>query len=112
MNLNEMLENYKKLVQVPFEKYQEETKEETKENLQYMVYKMANDDVKIFENLNLKEELIKLQEEHINNLENVINKAIEKLDSGYNVVDYDDTDFPRLIVDDAINILQGEDKDE
>lgn len=106
MNLNEMLENYKKLVQVPFEKYQEETKEETKENLQYMVYKMANDDVKIFENLNLKEELIKLQEEHINNLENVINKAIDYIN---NCPEYLWANVNTKIL---LNILQGEDKDE
>lgn len=72
-----MLENYKKIVQIPFEEYQDLTKEETKENFQYMVHKMANEDIKIFENLELKDKLIKLQEEENKRLNNII-KEIKK----------------------------------
>jgi len=75
-----MLENYKKIVQIPFEEYQEKTKEEPKENFQYMVHKMANEDIKIFENLELKDKLIKLQEQEIDKYKQVIDKIKEYIE--------------------------------
>ena len=72
-----MLENYKKIVQIPFKEYQDLTKEEPKENFQYMVHKMANEDIKIFESLELKDKLIKLQEQEIDKYKQVIDKIKE-----------------------------------
>lgn len=71
-NFSEMLKKYKSIVQIPFEEYKEQTKSDTKEIFQYMVYKMANDDLKIFENLELKDKLIKVQEEIIKQQEEII----------------------------------------
>lgn len=74
---SEMLNKYKKTVQISFEEYKEKTKEDSKEVFQYMVYKMANDDIKIFESLELKDKLIKLQEQKINKQKEIIDKIKE-----------------------------------
>lgn len=71
-NFSKMLKKYKSVVQIPFEKYKEQTKSDTKETFQYMVYEMANEDIKIFEGLELREELIKKQEELIKKQEEEI----------------------------------------
>lgn len=42
-----------------------------------MVHKMANEDIKIFESLELKDKLIKLQEQKINKQKEVIDKIKE-----------------------------------
>ena len=76
-----MLENYKKIVQIPLEEYQDLTKEEPKENFQYMVHKMANEDIKIFESLELKDKLIKLQEEQLNKQKEILDKIKEYVEN-------------------------------
>lgn len=69
---SEMLNKYKKTVQISFEEYKEKTKEDSKEVFQYMVYKMANDDIKIFEKLEIKDK-------EINRLNNIISECANEI---------------------------------
>ena len=100
-----MLENYKKIVQIPFEEYQEKTKEESKENFQYMVHKMANEDIKIFENLELKDKLIKLQEQEIDKYKQVLDKIKEKV-SYYRSAKYGTYDSDDILADLSYILLE------
>ena len=67
-----MLEEYKKVVQIPFEEYKEQTKKDKKEVFQFMVHKMANDDIKLFESLEKSNEYIEMIEEEIERQKEII----------------------------------------
>lgn len=68
----EMLKEYKKVVQIPFEEYKEQTKKDKKEVFQFMVHKMANDDIKLYESLEKSKEYIELLEEEIERQKEII----------------------------------------
>ena len=68
----EMLEEYKKVVQIPFEEYKEQTKKDKKEVFQFMVHKMANDDIKLFESLEKSNEYIEMIEEELERQKEII----------------------------------------
>lgn len=92
----EMLEEYKKVVQIPFEEYKEQTKKDKKELFQFMVHKMANDDIKLFESLEISKEYIELLEEETERLNNIINE-FDKWLLGEKMLFYRSSDNERLI---------------
>lgn len=70
--LKGMIKEYKKLVQIPFEEYKEKTKKDKKEEFQFMVHKMANEDIKLFESLEKSNEYIEMIEEEIERQKEII----------------------------------------
>lgn len=81
----EMIKEYKKLVQIPFEEYKEKTKTDTKATLQHMIYKMANQNIKLFEGIYTRDEYIKMLEEKNTLLEKEKTQVIEYLKNNGNI---------------------------
>lgn len=74
-----MIEEYKKVVQIPFEEYKEKTKKDKKEVFQFMVHRMANEDIKLFESLEKSNEYIEMIEEELEKYKAIIKEVRELL---------------------------------
>ena len=76
----EMLKEYKKVVQIPFEEYKEIKKKDKKEVFQFMVHKMANDDIKLYESLETSKEYIDMIEEELEKYKSIIKEVREYIE--------------------------------
>lgn len=78
--LKRMIKEYKKLVQIPFEEYKEKTKKDKKEDFQFMVHKMANEDIKLFESLEISNEYTEMIEEELEKYKSIIKEVREYIE--------------------------------
>ena len=112
----EMLKEYKKVVQIPFEEYKEKTKKDKKEVFQFMVHKMANDDIKLYESLETSKEYIDMIEEELEKYKAIIKEVREYIKenttSYYTDLEHTNEEF-ELIGDpkELLEILEKVDKD-
>lgn len=79
--LKRMIKEYKKLVQIPFEEYKEKTKKDKKEDFQFMVHKMANEYIKLFESLEISNEYTEMIEEELEKYKAIIKEVREYIEN-------------------------------
>ena len=103
----EMLKEYKKVVQIPFEEYKEKKKKDKKEVFQFMVHKMANDDIKLYESLETSKEYIDMIEEELEKYKAII-KEVRECINHYAI---ENEDYSKIYNDEEKELLEILDKE-
>lgn len=94
--LKRMIKEYKKLVQIPFEEYKEKTKKDKKEDFQFMVHKMANEDIKLFESLEISNEYTEMIEEELEKYKSIIKEVREYINKN-GIIDLNGYDLLEIL---------------
>ena len=104
----EMIKEYKKVVQIPFEEYKEKTKKDKKEVFQFMVHKMANDDIKLYESLEKNKEYIEMIEEELEKYKSIIKEVRETIEKESFTYEHITGDYRAIESDLILEILDKE----